>query len=234
MACVWAVGYGIVCDRVTRVKSSKRRRSTTVRPARPAARIRRVTRSTSAARVASIRCHDVGRRPSACWAPIERRLLRGRTRRGSRLWARACSWRPTARPSIDTRSASVRSATSRTVVMPSRWSLADVAGPTPHSRSTGSGCRKASSASGGTTSSPSGFATALATLARNFVRATPTVIGRPTRSSTSRFSRTAIWAGVPVMCSRPRTSRKASSMDRPSTTGAMSSNTRYTALLASE
>ena len=66
------------------------------------------------------------------------------------------------------------------------------------------------------------------------MRATPTVIGRPTRSSTSRFSRAAIWAGVPVMCSSPRTSRKASSMDRPSTTGAMSSNTRYTALLASE
>ena len=37
-----------------------------------------------------------------------------------------------------------------------------------------------SSSSGGTTSRPSGFATPLATFARNFVRATPTVIGRPT------------------------------------------------------
>ena len=39
-------------------------------------------------------------------------------------------------------------------------------------------------ASGGTTSSPSGFATPDATLARNFVRATPTVIGSPTFSRT--------------------------------------------------
>ena len=37
-----------------------------------------------------------------------------------------------------------------------------------------------SSSSGGTSSSPSGFATPLATFARNFVRAMPTVIGRPT------------------------------------------------------
>ena len=38
--------------------------------------------------------------------------------------------------------------------------------------------------SGGTTSNPSGLATALATFARNFVRATPTVMGKPTRSRT--------------------------------------------------
>ena len=57
--------------------------------------------------------------------------------------------------------------------------------PTPQSRSTGSGCRNASSAPGGTTRRPFGLATALATLARNLVRATPTVMGRPTRRSTS-------------------------------------------------
>ena len=62
--------------------------------------------------------------------------------------------------------------------MPRSWSLAAVTGPTPHSRSTGSGCRKASSPSGGTTSSPSGLATPLATLARNLVRATPTVMAQ--------------------------------------------------------
>ena len=61
----------------------------------------------------------------------------------------------------------------------------------PRAARPGSGWRKASSPPVGTTSRPSGLATALATLARNFVRATPTVMGRPTRSRTSRRSRTA-------------------------------------------
>ena len=69
------------------------------------------------------------------------------------------------------------------------------------------------------------MATPLATLARNFVLATPTVIGRPTRSRTSRRSRTAISAGVPAIRSSPRTSRNASSIDSPSTSGVVSSNT---------
>ena len=78
-----------------------------------------------------------------------------------------------------TSASSPSSATSPTVVIPRAWSLPAVTTPTPQSRSTGSGWRKASSPSGGTTSRPSGLATPLATLARNFVRATPTVIGRP-------------------------------------------------------
>ncbi len=69
---------------------------------------------------------------------------------------------------------------------PARAASSTVTGPTPHSRSTGSGCRNSSSPSGGTTSRPSGLATPLATLARNLVRAMPTVIGSPTRSSTAR------------------------------------------------
>ena len=48
--------------------------------------------------------------------------------------------------------------------------LRAVTGPTPHSRSIGNPCRNASSPSAGTTSRPSGFATPLATFARNFVR----------------------------------------------------------------
>ena len=64
---------------------------------------------------------------------------------------------------------------------PRSRSFRDVIGPTPHSRSTGKGWRKACSSPGGTTSSPSGFATPLATFARNFVHATPTVSGSPTR-----------------------------------------------------
>ena len=77
------------------------------------------------------------------------------------------------------------------------------------------------------------MATPLATLARNFVRATPTVTGRPTFSSTSRRSRTAISVGVPEIRRSPPTSRNASSIDRPSTNGVVSSNTRNIALLAS-
>ena len=68
--------------------------------------------------------------------------------------------------------------------MPRSCSLAAVTRPTPQSRSTGSGWRNSSSPSGGTTSRPSGLATPLATLARNLVRATPTVIGSPTCSRT--------------------------------------------------
>jgi hypothetical protein len=86
----------------------------------------------------------------------------------------------------------------------------------------------------GTTSRPSGFATPLATLARNFVLATPTVMGSPTASRMSRRSRTAISAGVPDMRSMPRTSRNASSIESPSTSGVESSKIRNIALLASE
>ena len=78
------------------------------------------------------------------------------------------------------------------------------------------------------------MATPLATLARNFVRATPTVIGSPTFARTSRRSRTAISVGVPTSRRMPRTSRNASSIDSPSTSGVASSKTRNIALLASE
>ena len=50
----------------------------------------------------------------------------------------------------------------------------------------------------------------------------------------ARGVRTAISCGVPLMCPSPRTSRKASSIDNPSTSGDMSSKTLNTALLASE
>ena len=86
----------------------------------------------------------------------------------------------------------------------------------------------------GPRSSPSGLATPLATLARNFVRATPTVIGRPTRSRTSRRSRAAISFGVPAIRPSPPTSRNASSIESPSTSGVVSSKISNTALLASE
>ena len=99
---VWAVASGSVCDRVARVKSSKRSRSTTVRPTRPAARIRRVTRST---------------RPTSDGVDlVGGRSARGRGRAASRstgaagrpapAGGRGCGpgrggGGPTARPSID-------------------------------------------------------------------------------------------------------------------------------------
>ncbi len=142
--------------------------------------------------------------------------------------------RPDARPSMATSAGSGSRATSPTVVIPRSRSLAEVTGPTPHRRSIGNGCRNAISPPGGTTSSPSGLATALATFARNLVRATPTVIGRPTCSRTWRRSRTAISGAAPAIRRRPRTSRNASSIDRPSTSGVVWSNSSNTALLASE
>jgi hypothetical protein len=133
-----------------------------------------------------------------------------------------------------TSAASPTRATWPTVKMCRSRSLPAVTGPTPQSRSIGSGCRKASSPSGGTTSNPSGLPTPLATLARNFVRATPTVIGSPTRSRTSARSRPAISAGVPRIFSSPPTSRNASSIEMPSTIGVVSRKTAKTALLAAE
>ena len=57
--------------------------------------------------------------------------------------------------------------------------------------------------------------------------------GSPTRSRTATRSRDAISTGVPAIRSIPRTSRKASSIDSPSTTGEASSNTANIARLAS-
>ena len=62
----------------------------------------------------------------------------------------------------------------------------------------------------------------------------PTVIGSPTSSSTRRLSRTAISRGAPAIRRMPRTSRNASSIDSPSTSGVVSRKMSNTALLASE
>ena len=176
---VCAVASEIVCERVARVKSEKRRRNTTVLATRSARRMRRVTRSISATSVESSSASVCGPRPIARCPPIERRRTPTRTRRGSRLWASAWSWCPAARPSMATSVDSASAATWPTVISPRACSFTAVLSPTPHSRSTGSGCRKAGSSEGCTTNSPSGLATPEATLARNLVRATPTVIGNP-------------------------------------------------------
>ena len=136
---VRSVASSSVCERVAREKSEKRSRRTTVRHTRRALRSRPVTRSTSADQD---RVHRLGR----ARAPAERVLgadraprRRRSTRRGSRTFASACSWRPAPRPSISTSTASPSSATWPTVLSPASWSRAAVFGPTPQSRSTGSG-----------------------------------------------------------------------------------------------
>ena len=78
------------------------------------------------------------------------------------------------------------------------------------------------------------MATPLATLARNFVRAIPTVIGSPTSWATRARSSAAISTGGPTILSRPPTSRNASSIERPSTSGVVSRKIANTALLAAE
>ena len=126
-----AVASGSVRDRVAREKSSKRSRRTTVRPARPRRaqpardpvdepdeRRRRPPRGVAAtAAQRALRPDRAAPRARAC------------TGRGSRLCARAWSWRPAARPSSATRVASARRATWPTVVIPRPCSLPAVDRP---------------------------------------------------------------------------------------------------------
>ena len=124
-----------------------------------------------------------GRLPSARCEPMDPRRRVVSTGRGSRSRASACRCAPVALPSSRSAVAASSSASWPTVRMPSRCSFSAVTAPTPQSRSTGSGSRNACSRSGSTTSSPSGLLTALATFARNLVRATPTEIASPTSSA---------------------------------------------------
>ena len=109
---VSAVASMTVCDRVARVKSPNRSRSTTVRQTRCAPRIRWVSLSISPTITVSSAPRERGiDRPSARCAPIERRRRRTRsTCRGSRLFASACRCRPDARPTISIRRSSSNAA----------------------------------------------------------------------------------------------------------------------------
>ena len=171
--------------------------------------------------------------PSADCEPIERRPRPDLTRR----WSRLCemSWRrlPTAGPAIEHSSSTGIPASWPTVMIPCSRRRFAVAGPTPQSASTGSGCKNDNSVSGDTTNNPSGFAALLATFARCLVVATPIDNGRPTSSRTRARSRAAISGGVPANRSIPRTSRNASSIDSGSTTGAVSRKIRNTSRDAS-
>ncbi|MCZ7630616.1 MAG: hypothetical protein M5U19_16970 [Microthrixaceae bacterium] len=150
------------------------------------------------------------------------------------MWASACNCEPFALPNQLRSESTGTAARSPTVCTPRDPRRSSVAGPTPQMRRTGSGHRKSSSPPSGTARSPSGFAAALATLARNFVEATPMLSGRPTSSRIRSRNRAAMWLGPPWVRSRPLTSRNASSMDRPSTSGVVSRNTAKTSALAWE
>ena len=69
------------------------------------------------------------------------------------------------------------------VRIPYRARRSSPTGPTPHRNPTGRGRRNAFSVPGATSSIPSGLATRLAILARCFVVAPPTEMGRSTRVS---------------------------------------------------
>ena len=74
-------------------------------------------------------------------------------------------------------------------------------------------------ASGGTTTTPSGLARRLASLASETVEATPTEQVMACSSWTTARSRSAISSGLPSRKVEPRTSRNASSRETASTSG---------------
>ena len=233
---VCAVGPGSVCERVAREKSSKRSRSTTVRPTRPAARMRRVTRSTRPTSVASM---VAGRRRRPAERALRRRSSAAAgptcTGRGSRLWASAWRWRPDARPSMATSVASASWATSPTVVIPRSCSLAAVTGPTPQSRSTGERVEEGQLAVGRHHQQAVGLGHAARHLGQELGAGDADGDGQADPlEHVARAAASAISTGVPETRRRPPTSRNASSIDSPSTSGVVSSNTSNTALLASE
>ena len=121
-----AVACANVCERVARVKSSNRSRSTTVRPTRAAARIRRVTRSTRPTRTASSVSGErrVARPPEGVLRTDRSAAPAGPHRARDRDCARARAGAgPSPGPSIETSTASASRATSPTVEIPRSWSL---------------------------------------------------------------------------------------------------------------
>ena len=113
---LWIVAYGSVCERVARVKSSKRSRSTTVRPDPAAPRASCASPGRPARRA---RRRFPRRSPAQrdC-EPIEPRRRPTRTRRGSRLCASAWRCRPDGVPEQAHEPASSSQATWPTVSIP--------------------------------------------------------------------------------------------------------------------
>ena len=123
------------------------------------------------------------------------------------------------------------------VWIPARRSRSAVTGPTPGITVTFIGRSSSSSAPGATTVIPSGLSSSLATLARNFDDAMPTVAVSPPVTSWTR-RRSCSPASVTVASSRSgrsaaARSTKASSSERGSTSGDRSRSTCMTRVLVS-
>ena len=87
------------------------------------------------------------------------------------------------RPEPRTSASGSRRAMSPTVSNPIVASVRALFGPTPHSRETGRGARKAAPPSAGTSTCPFGLAMSDAILATSFTPAMPADAGRPTSSA---------------------------------------------------
>ena len=226
-----SVTWGRVRERLARVKSPKRSRSVTVRPARREPCMRRVTRSTNATSTVELG-GDRRARPSADWEPKEPRRRPRRTGRGSRL--RATAQVP----------GGGRAHGHGECFLAAPGELADRGDP--------AGAKPL----GGRRAHPP------EALDRERLQESP-LIGRSDQQQTVRFrgparhlrqhlgsshpdghgqadllprpaaKPSAIWRGDPEIASSPRTSRKASSIESPSTSGAVCSKRANSALLAS-
>ncbi len=108
---------------------------------------------------------------------------------------------------------------------PSFASASSIFGPTPQSRRTGSGARKAASVPGGTTTRPSGFCMSEAILATSFEVATPTEAVSPVSSRIAALSFRPISTPDPIARALPVTSRNASSIETGSTRSVKRSKT---------
>ena len=141
-----------VRERFTVRKSANRTLIETVRPTCPARRSRPPTLVAERQQRPADHLRD-RRRRRRTWSRRRSTSPRARcdTRRGSRPQASSCRWAAAASPSARRSIPSGASATSPTVRSPSRRSVSAACSPTPHSASTGSGCRNSSTRSAGTT-----------------------------------------------------------------------------------
>ena len=157
----------------------------TVRPARFAARMRRSPGRRAPTRTASSSSASAAPRPSArCDADRPAPPAASAPAAGRGCGPARGGGGPTpCRASPPARLRRAR-ATSPTVGCPRRAASPPSPGPTPHSRSTGSGCRNVELPPGRHQEQPVGLRDPLATFARNLVLATPTVIASPTSSRT--------------------------------------------------
>ena len=209
-------------------KSEVRSFTRTPRAASPSSRTRRATVSAarwSQGRIAASPVTSVSRVFSE---PMLLASRSGTTARASRPSASACTCPPRLAPSQRSSTSRGVAATSPMVVTLRASRRFRVRGPTPHSRSIGSGCRKRVTSPGATTVSPSGLPRSLATFATYLVVETPTETVSPVASNTARRTDPPIARGSPESASHPVMSTNASSTLRGSTSGENAPRVRIT------